>query len=185
MKPLCRCASHNRQDIGGDVVEIVVTVPPHIRQYMDGKQSVCLDLCISHIVLLLWASEIPTLGSCCGHRGSLPRSIVVREQDAETARDIIGFLGDDADVMYWSGNALIRIPCADLSAAREAAARREGYAKGMRDALAVACSLGYGGSPDVDRGHQEACDAIHAALAAWEVVAMKGAEPPKKKLDSL
>jgi predicted nucleic acid-binding protein len=74
------------------------------------------------------------------------------------------------------GKAILDLIPTDHAAALEAGkaqAREEAYANGMRDALAVACSLGYGGSPDVDRGHQEACDAICAFIAAWETAAIR------------
>lgn len=102
MKFDCRCISYNRPELGGDVGEIVVTVPEHIRAMTDGRDTVCLDLCIAPLVLAMWARGIPTLNSCCGHNGKLPpRCVIVNMADAQRARDVADEMGDDADVLYW------------------------------------------------------------------------------------
>lgn len=102
----CRCISYNRPDLGGDVKEIVVTVPEHIRAMTDGRDTVCLDLCIAPLVLSMWAHGIPTLNSCCGHRGAFDRSVIIRECDMEKARKVSDAMGDDALLLHTPPKAL-------------------------------------------------------------------------------
>ena len=97
----CRCISYNRPDLGGDVPEIVVTVPHHIRAQTDGRDTVCLDLCIAPLVLAMWARGIPTLNSCCGHRGYWDRAVIVDKAHAEAALAVAVEIRDPASIGFW------------------------------------------------------------------------------------
>lgn len=58
----------------------------------------------------------------------------------------------------------------DTTAERDALRERamSAYEKGLRDALSIIASIGYGKNPDMDEGHEEAYRAIEAHLAAWK-----------------
>lgn len=105
----CRCISYNRPVLGGDVAEIVVTVPAHIRAMTDGRDSVSLDLCIAPLVLAMWARGVPTFNSCRGHRGYWPREVIVPKSFASAARAVADTLGDPAGIRFWDHGVL----CAD------------------------------------------------------------------------
>ena len=99
----CDCRSYNRPEWGGMTHEIVVTVPEHLRA--DGRETVCLDLCIAPAVLSLWAAGIQTFGSCCGHRGNAPRSIVIDEADVQKALAAL-WPGETARLAFWKDGIL-------------------------------------------------------------------------------
>lgn len=84
---MCDCRSYNRPEWGGSTDEIVVTVPKRLQA--PGRETVCLDLCIAPSVLALWAAGIKTFGSCCGHNGAVPRTIIV--DDVESAQTALPF----------------------------------------------------------------------------------------------
>jgi len=77
----CDCHSYNRQT--GTTPERVVQHPS------DPDRTVCLDACIADAVTTLWANDVDTRGSCCGH-GRGPASIVLASAlDAAAARDVL------------------------------------------------------------------------------------------------
>ncbi len=83
----CRCRSYNQPELGGDIDEIIISIPDHMQGRLgrhEGAETICLDLCIAPDVLILWAADIPTLASCCGHN-RYPREIIVRAEDHERA----------------------------------------------------------------------------------------------------
>lgn len=98
----CHCRSFNRPEWGGTTLEIIVQVPPHLRD--DGRDTVCLDLCIAPYVLLLWAAGIKTYGSCCGHNGKAQRNVVISAADVPRAQRL-SFAG--ADLLYWKDDLLV------------------------------------------------------------------------------
>jgi len=57
----------------------------------------------------------------------------------------------------------------------EALAVPEAYEKGLRDALGLIASIGYGKNEDVDEGHEEAFRAIEKHLTEWKAAAKGGA----------
>lgn len=97
---MCECRSYNRPDLGGTVGEIVVSIPDHIKPdtHRAVADNICLDLCIAPVVLRLWAENIPTLGSCCGHNGAFSRSVIVEERFADTAEEVVQAMGDAAEI---------------------------------------------------------------------------------------
>lgn len=99
----CDCCSYNRPDWGGTVEEIVVTVPVHLR--VDGRETICLDLCIAPVVLSLWTAGVRTFGSCCGHRGNAPRAIVIDGADVPKARSAL-WPGETARLAFWQDGVL-------------------------------------------------------------------------------
>lgn len=99
----CRCRSYNRPEWGGDIDEIIVTIPKQLIDRLgrtEGSKDICLDLCIAPVVLALWAADIPTLGSCCGHNQTGQRSVIVPPEYAGQAREIIDRINDPARVIW-------------------------------------------------------------------------------------
>lgn len=83
----CNCESYNQGD-GTGVPEVVLT--PEDINLTDGKTSVCVDACISDVVLHLWKSGLPTLNSCCGHNKSEPSVVIPEECDPQEYIKAIG-----------------------------------------------------------------------------------------------
>ena len=67
----CRCISHNRPELGGDLPEIVIQAPSGVR--------ISIDRCMEPHLRKLWAAGIETASCCCGHNGQLPRHIVIAD----------------------------------------------------------------------------------------------------------
>lgn len=77
----CTCHSYNWDE--GEIPNVVMTVPDHIRQHTDGRETVCIDACISDAISSLWERELPTLNSCCGHNRQEPSVIIPDGADPE------------------------------------------------------------------------------------------------------
>jgi hypothetical protein len=107
----CRCRSYNRPDLGGDIEEIVVTMPKHLRDHMgrsEDAETVCLDLCIAPAVLTLWAAGIPTLGSCCGHNQlGWHREIIVNPEDRAAALALMALWPNPVRIGAWEDGQLL------------------------------------------------------------------------------
>lgn len=65
----CDCKSYNG---GFGTVPIVIVKAPEIHRC----DTICLDACIADTIQQLWAHDIVTISSCCGH-GEMPPSVVV------------------------------------------------------------------------------------------------------------
>lgn len=78
---MCNCKSYNRPELGGEETMTIAN------RY---GCPIAVDPCIADEVKALWANDIGTLGSCCGHNGVFERSIILADaDDAYRAREIV------------------------------------------------------------------------------------------------
>lgn len=99
---MCRCISYNNpQDYQTDPP--VVMIPP---SHFGFKKLVEVDKCIVPLIQALWARNIPTFASCCGHNMMATRSVVVQEQDCLIARKVADEMGDKAEIWFQSWQVL-------------------------------------------------------------------------------
>lgn len=99
----CDCKSYNLEI--GSRPEVVLDLP--WKDYYPGgekKTTVCIDACIVPVIKHLWANNVVTLGSCCGHNKYKP-SIILQEstENADHVRKIIKEIDDrDFDLLSWN-----------------------------------------------------------------------------------
>lgn len=81
----CHCKSYNNFNDKGDEPdeEVVLTVPEKFRHHTGGRETVCVDACIAHVVQGLWDAGIPTLNSCCGHGKEKPSIVMTDHMDPD------------------------------------------------------------------------------------------------------
>lgn len=97
---MCNCHSYNGDDINSGKDQEVVLYPP--KELFLGKESICVDACISKVVQHLWDNMIPTLNSCCGHNEKPPSIILesyVTSEDVKKIREIVAEI-DDRDFKF-------------------------------------------------------------------------------------
>lgn len=94
----CKCISYNRPLPYQTEQSVVLDVPDWVGS---EKLTVCVDACIAPVVKALWEARIWTLGSCCGHNGEFPRTIIVDRSDRKRAEEVIASLGDSAIIQAW------------------------------------------------------------------------------------
>lgn len=88
-KHWCECKSYNRPEDTGEVDSVLLD-PNEYFDFANSVKLVPVDACIADLVLKLWEANILTKGSCCGHNGILPRSIILDNwRDAERAHKVI------------------------------------------------------------------------------------------------
>ncbi len=83
---MCNCKSYNNFNNKGQAPdkEAILKVPDKFLHHTNGRETVCIDACIAHVIQGLWDQGIPTLNSCCGH-GKEPPSIVMTDHMDPTA----------------------------------------------------------------------------------------------------
>jgi len=88
---MCNCHSYNQDGLDSSKSPEVILCPPE--ELHIGKDSICVDACIAHVVAHLWENMIPTLNSCCGHNKEAPRIVLdekfLDEYKACNIREII------------------------------------------------------------------------------------------------
>jgi hypothetical protein len=82
----CNCQSHNRPDWGGTQPEVVVPAPDWASL---GRGTLCLDACIAPVIQRLWAADVVTLGSCCGHNLQWPSVVIEQTVDGLAVRELL------------------------------------------------------------------------------------------------
>lgn len=95
---MCNCKSYNNPTPDQTDEEVVLQVPEWNRQ---ERRTVCVDACIAPIITALWGAQIWTLGCCCGHNGTAPRSVIVENKDRHKAEALIVAIGADLPVFAW------------------------------------------------------------------------------------
>ncbi len=99
----CRCASYNRPDlvrptVSGTVPEVVLTPPEGLGI---DRATVCVDACIAAVVAHLWANQVATLSSCCGHGREEPSLVLdASERDFTAVRSLIAEVDDRFFELY-------------------------------------------------------------------------------------
>ena len=83
---MCKCHSYNKDNPDSEKDMEVILTPPE--QLGIGRDSVCVDACISNVINHLWDSGIATLNSCCGHNKEMP-SIVIQSGCNEEIAEIV------------------------------------------------------------------------------------------------
>jgi len=71
----CCC---DRVDVGTHAAAVIVPVPVHLRRRY-AKERVSIDWCLVPEIRWLWAQDILTLASCCGHGKQKPTIAVAAE----------------------------------------------------------------------------------------------------------
>jgi hypothetical protein len=95
---MCNCQSYNKG--GGEVPEAVLS--PQDTDLTCGRESVCVDACISDVILHLWGRGLATLGSCCGHGSRDPNVVIPEECDPNAYLSAIAEIDSrDWDVLRW------------------------------------------------------------------------------------
>ena len=80
----CECKSYNAQI--GTVPEVILPHPKWMPE-RERVNGVPVDACIAEVVKHLWANNIVTLSSCCGHNGKMGfPSIVLGESESNISR---------------------------------------------------------------------------------------------------
>lgn len=96
----CLCISHNRPEPWQTEPERVLVVPEALRAAI-GRDSIAVDACVADLVLDLWGQGFVTHGVCCGHSGTLPRSVVVEAEQAAAVKAFLVARGETMAVMCW------------------------------------------------------------------------------------
>lgn len=78
----CDCKSYNG---GFGTVPTVIVKAPEIHKC----DTICLDACIADTIQQLWANEIVTLSSCCGHNELNPSVVVANDEDMAKVQSIL------------------------------------------------------------------------------------------------
>lgn len=75
---MCNCKNIVPQSSECYAQQVVLSIPPHMREYRLARvraglsTSICIDPCIVEEIQDLWAKGIITYGCCCGHNMAEP-----------------------------------------------------------------------------------------------------------------
>lgn len=72
----------------GKQKETVLDLPEHLHGTRT-QNTVCVDTCIVPQIQALWAAEIATAGSCCGHGATWPGIVLWSADEAGRAKEIL------------------------------------------------------------------------------------------------
>lgn len=87
----CNCKSYNAQI--GEVEEVVLPHPAWMREG-DRMNGVPVDACIAGVIKHLWANDIVTLSSCCGHNRYFGAPSIVLGENADNYSHIRQLIAD-------------------------------------------------------------------------------------------
>lgn len=95
----CNCDSYNQGDGTGTPEVILYPKDPILT---GGRESVCVDSCISGVISHLWDVGLPTLNSCCGHNKSEPSVVIPEGNDPQNYLSVIAEIDSrDWTVFMW------------------------------------------------------------------------------------
>src|SRR3990167_7493876 len=100
---MCNCISYNRPDLCAIDGKVSVMLKPPA---WSSRDSICIDACIADAIKMLWANDIVTAGSCCGHNGAFgydgPNVVLDSAADAYKALDLLtAFDSRPWEVLQW------------------------------------------------------------------------------------
>lgn len=103
----CDCRSYNRPEWGGATDEVILDFRAYFPD--EGRETVCVDVCIAEAIEMLWAAGVKTEASCCGHNGKSqvacgkPNVMISDPEQAQIAYDILRMDARTWWVSFWAG----------------------------------------------------------------------------------
>lgn len=68
-----------------------------------GVGAIPIDKCIAETIQMLWANNVKTLNSCCGHKAEFPSVVIDNYEDAEKTAALLEKYDPERkwDVFQW------------------------------------------------------------------------------------
>jgi tRNA(Phe) wybutosine-synthesizing methylase Tyw3 len=81
--------------------ETILELPEYLAKYRpNNPETVCIDTDIVPVIKILWANNIVTLGSCCGHGKDNPSIVISSDYDNNGIKWIISIISS-CDKRTW------------------------------------------------------------------------------------